>query len=289
MSLLGRLKTFDFYRKVPTDLTQATVPGGIVSLICFTILALLFLSEFVDFVSIKTTSEMLIDVPRGGEQLRININISLPQLPCNILSLDAQDALGKHVVDVENSVRKKDEGEGCNIHGYLNVAKVPGNFHISSHGKSFSAALNLNHIVHQLSFGEAEDIKAKLEQGIEGAFNPLAGTSKSSDDSSVNHEYYIQVVPTSLERIDGVRFDSYQFTVNSGTWGSGSHGHAMQYVPAIYFRYELCPITVVYKQSRTGFIHFIVQLCAIIGGVFTVAGLVAVTSTKIYDKIAKSD
>jgi hypothetical protein len=287
MSFLGRIKAFDFYRKVPTDLTQATIPGGIISLLCFSLLTILVLSEFYDFISIKTNNELIVDVPRGGQDLRININITLPNLPCNILSLDAQDAMGKHVVDVANSIKKKNVGQGCNVWGYMDVSKVPGNFHISSHGKAQTTALNLQHHIHTLSFGDAGYIRAKKAEGIEGAFNPLDGTSKTSQSLSQNYEYYIQVVPTSLVRIDGERFDSYQFTVNSNSWGAESHGHSIgAYMPTIYFRYELSPITVKYTQYRTGFGHFLVQLCAIIGGIFTVAGFVALTSSKIYEKIA---
>eukprot|EP01103_Thecamoeba_quadrilineata_P018886 TRINITY_DN7433_c0_g1_i1.p1 TRINITY_DN7433_c0_g1~~TRINITY_DN7433_c0_g1_i1.p1 ORF type:complete len:290 (-),score=34.63 TRINITY_DN7433_c0_g1_i1:186-1055(-) len=283
MTFLARLKSLDFYRKVPSDLTQATIPGGIASLICFSILAILVLSEFVDFVSVKTTSEMIVDIPRGGQDLRINFNITLPFLSCQLVSLDAQDALGKHVTDVAKSVKKKTVGPGCNVNGYLDVAKVPGNFHISSHGKTFSPTLNLQHHIHTLSFGDPVHIRAKQEQGISGAFNPLDGTSKLSSDETLNHEYYIQVVPTSLERTNGHRIDSYQFTVNSNSFGAHNHGGG--YMPAIYFRYELSPITVIFRQSRTGFFHFVVQLCAIIGGIFTVAGLVAIVTSKIYDKI----
>jgi hypothetical protein len=42
---------------------------------------------------------------------------------------------------------------------------------------------------------------------------------------------------------------------------------------AIYFRYDLSPITVKWTRASRSFSHFLVQLCAIVGGVFTVFSL----------------
>ena len=54
-------------------------------------------------------------------------------------------------------------GEGCNIAGYLEVERVAGNFHVSTHSHSFHVleavlhnnhgSLNVSHTVHSLSFG----------------------------------------------------------------------------------------------------------------------------------------
>lgn len=44
-------------------------------------------------------------------------------------------------------------------------------------------------------------------------------------------------------------------------------------LPAIYFRFDLSPITVKYWQYKEDFVHFFVQICAIIGGVFAMTGL----------------
>jgi hypothetical protein len=103
----------------------------------------------------------------------MNIDIVLPRMPCSILSLDIQDIMGSHVVNVEGSLYKTriskygkeisakqtlpvskpdvyhpEEGdmsnyefikkqvtdeEGCIVYGDVFVKKVPGNFHISSH------------------------------------------------------------------------------------------------------------------------------------------------------------
>ena len=39
-------------------------------------------------------------------------------------------------------------------------------------------------------------------------------------------------------------------------------------------RYDLSPVYFTVTQEKNNFFHFLVQICAIIGGVFTVAGII---------------
>jgi hypothetical protein len=55
-------------------------------------------------------------------------------------------------------------------------------------------------------------------------------------------------------------------------------------LPALYFRYsnqnclknryDLSPVTVKFTMRKESFFRFLVQICAIIGGIFTVAGII---------------
>lgn len=42
---------------------------------------------------------------------------------------------------------------------------------------------------------------------------------------------------------------------------------------AVYFLYDLSPITVTIKEERRSFLHFITRLCAVLGGTFAVTGI----------------
>lgn len=42
----------------------------------------------------------------------------------------------------------------------------------------------------------------------------------------------------------------------------------------MFFFYDLSPIKVHVAEKRQSFLHFLTSVCAIIGGVFTVSGLV---------------
>lgn len=43
---------------------------------------------------------------------------------------------------------------------------------------------------------------------------------------------------------------------------------------AVYFLYDLSPITVTIKEERRSFLHFITRLCAVLGGTFALTGMV---------------
>ena len=51
------------------------------------------------------------------------------------------------------------------------------------------------------------------------------------------------------------------------------YGHGGRVMPAIWFRYELSPITVRYIEKNKPFYTFLTTVCAIVGGTFTVAGI----------------
>ena len=52
-----------------------------------------------------------------------------------------------------------------------------------------------------------------------------------------------------------------------------SFGQGGRVVPAVWFRYNLNPITVKYHETRPLIYHFLTTVCAIVGGTFTVAGI----------------
>lgn len=44
--------------------------------------------------------------------------------------------------------------------------------------------------------------------------------------------------------------------------------------PALFFRYELSPIKVRYTISYSSWSEYLVDLCALVGGLFVVAGII---------------
>lgn len=45
----------------------------------------------------------------------------------------------------------------------------------------------------------------------------------------------------------------------------------------MFFFYDLSPIKVSYKEERRSFLTFVTSACAIVGGVFTVSGILDAT------------
>jgi hypothetical protein len=50
---------------------------------------------------------MLVDISHHDDRLNINIDVVFPKVPCEILSLDVQDIMGTHIVDIAGSLFKK--------------------------------------------------------------------------------------------------------------------------------------------------------------------------------------
>jgi len=65
MGVGNRLKNFDVYRKLPTDLTEPTLSGALISIISTLIMIILFLSEFSAYLAVTETSEMYVDYERS--------------------------------------------------------------------------------------------------------------------------------------------------------------------------------------------------------------------------------
>ena len=58
-------------------------------------------------------------------------------------------------------------------------------------------------------------------------------------------------------------------------------------LPAVFFHYELSPIMVKLQQERRALGPFLTGLCAIVGGVFTVAGMIDKTLHRLTKVAAK--
>ncbi|XP_042486196.1 endoplasmic reticulum-Golgi intermediate compartment protein 3-like [Macadamia integrifolia] len=170
---------------------------------------------------------------------------------------------------------KEEEGEGCNIYGFLEVNKVAGNFHFAP-GKSFQQSnvhvhdllpfqkenFNISHRINRLSFGEH----------FPGVVNPLDGVQWMQETPSGMYQYFLKVVPTVYTDINERTIQSNQFSVTEHFRGQ-EFGRPPS-LPGVFFFYDLSPIKVTFKEEHVSFLHFLTNVCAIVGGIFTVSGIV---------------
>lgn len=173
-----------------------------------------------------------------------------------------------------------DPDHGCNIRGDIQISKVAGRIHITP-GHSFSFAghtlhdysalrdkpLDLSHTIRQLSFGSA----------YPGQASPLDGTQRHARDAEERigqHEYFIRVVPTTFRYAFGSELRTNQYS-QTYFFKHSDPTKGGRLIPGLFFNYDLSPIHVEVSVSRQSFLHFLVQLCAIIGGVFTVANMMS--------------
>ncbi|PKI67664.1 hypothetical protein CRG98_011877 [Punica granatum] len=167
---------------------------------------------------------------------------------------------------------------GCRIEGFVRVKKVPGNLIISarSGAHSFDASqMNMSHFISHLSFGRkiAPHVMSDVKRLI-----PYLGRShdRLNGRSFINHrdvganvtiEHYLQIVKTEvMTRGTHKLVEEYEYTAHSSLAQSPQ-------IPVAKFHFELSPMQVLITENPKSFSHFITNVCAIIGGIFTVAGI----------------
>ncbi|KAJ3045778.1 Endoplasmic reticulum-Golgi intermediate compartment protein 3 [Rhizophlyctis rosea] len=174
---------------------------------------------------------------------------------------------------------KSQAEEGCNLFGSLQVNKVAGNVHLAP-GKSFQQGsmhvhdlqpylkqktLHFSHTIHTLSFGEKRG----------GFVNPLDGVHKETTNEYQMFQYYTKVVSTKFNFRNRTTVHTNQFSVTeherdtTPKLGSGTSG-----LPGVFFNFDISPMLVIYTEYKKPFAHFLTDVCAIVGGVFTVAGII---------------
>ncbi|XP_062044666.1 endoplasmic reticulum-Golgi intermediate compartment protein 1 isoform X3 [Lepus europaeus] len=263
-------RRFDIYRKVPKDLTQPTYTGAIISICCCLFILFLFLSELTGFITTEVVNELYVDDPDkdSGGKIDVSLNLSLPNLHCELVGLDIQDEMGRHEVGhIDNSMKiPLNNGAGCRFEGQFSINKptrllmpasppqVPGNFHVSTHSATAQPQNpDMTHVIHKLSFGDTLQV-----QNVHGAFNALGGADRLTSNPLASHDYILKIVPTVYEDKSGKQRYSYQYTVANKEYVA--YSHTGRIIPAIWFRYDLSPITVKYTERRQPLYRFITTM-----------------------------
>ncbi|CAG8484356.1 3887_t:CDS:2 [Funneliformis caledonium] len=163
--------------------------------------------------------------------------------------------------------------EGCNVAGSVRVNKVAGNFHLAP-GKSFqqnnihvhdlqpflsdSVNHDFTHEIHHLSFGPK----------VQGVVNPLDGIGR-----------IVSQVSTQFHFLNQTTIYTNQYSVTQyerDLTGKDTSGHVHSHqggLPGVFFNYDISPMLIINREERKSFTHFLTGVCAIIGGIFTVAGI----------------
>ncbi|KAF3549514.1 hypothetical protein DY000_02004666 [Brassica cretica] len=150
-----KLKSVDFYRKIPRDLTEASFSGAGLSIVAALVMMLLFGMELSSYLEVTTTTAVVVDKSSDGDFLRIDFNISFPALSCEFASLDVSDVLGTNRLNITKTVRK-----------------FPIDPHLKATGGEFHSGLASHHINH------GEEIKQEFPDGAiqltNGGFESLS-------------------------------------------------------------------------------------------------------------------
>jgi Endoplasmic Reticulum-Golgi Intermediate Compartment (ERGIC) len=124
------------------------------------LLLFLCVMSVIKFSMPQVESDLIIDQKHLAEKLKVHIDIEFTRYPCSFLSLDVENILKVHLVNVMDNLKKislpeqqeyKDDHmsdqeklnkviedinakRGCRMKGFFEIDRVPGNFHFSCHG-----------------------------------------------------------------------------------------------------------------------------------------------------------
>ncbi|XP_044729124.1 endoplasmic reticulum-Golgi intermediate compartment protein 2 [Chrysoperla carnea] len=179
--------------------------------------------------------------------------------------------------------------DACRLYGQLTLNKIAGNFHITA-GKSLILPrghihintffqednYNFTHRINRLSFGDQSP----------GILHPLEGDEKFASEGMMLYQYFIEVVPTSVQTFFK-QYNTYQYSVKEHTrpvdHEKGSHG-----IPGIFFKYDISPLKVTVRQERDNIFTFIVRLFATVGGIHTGIGMLNTLTHILWQPIFKN-
>ena len=103
----ARLKSVDFYRKIPKDMTEGTIPGSVISVLASLVIAMLLVSEISTYLTPQFNTRVVVDRSLDGDLMRINFNVSFPALSCEFASVDVGDAMGLNRYNLTKTVFKR--------------------------------------------------------------------------------------------------------------------------------------------------------------------------------------
>ncbi len=101
----NKLLNLDVFSKTVEDARIKTTSGGIVTIITIITAIWLIISEFIDYKKIVYRPELIVDKARS-ERLNINLDITFPHIPCDLLTMDIMDISGEIQGDINHGIVK---------------------------------------------------------------------------------------------------------------------------------------------------------------------------------------
>jgi thiol-disulfide isomerase/thioredoxin len=263
------------------------------------------LTEYTAYKGSKDLGELVKFVLTAGAEMNpnrkdfVSLLVSEPESEEQKRNVDQHLISEKPVVNPEDSnTRDQTEQhtmEGCRLTGYADSSRVPGlvRFTVSGDDTTFDPnLLNMTHEIRSFHFG-----KQKLEPYMSNHLlkynqgSPHERGLKLVDDyeqefvaqkRKLSYQHYIKTVATSMLWVnEGKRpFSTYEMSVNTNEFEHDTYNPKTQpelhqsELPSVVFHYDLSPLQIVIREEKETLFRFLVNLCAIIGGVYTVASMI---------------
>lgn len=175
---------------------------------------------------------------------------------------------------------KDEEHPGCQLQGHLLLDRTPGNFHILARSNRHDLSphmTNVSHQIHSLSIGDPM-AQIRIESGqvtvppeVANKISPMDGNTYITEALHESYHHYLKIVST---RVDGLKIGRRDLRVYQILPNSQLALYRTDMVPEAKFSYDLSPIAVSYRKSKVHWYDYCTSIMAIIGGVFTIVGMI---------------
>lgn len=321
------IKSFDLFQKIVVESEiKPTLIGSLLSFFVILLLIFLVMKETILFFTpliIKDSLVQNIYNTNKDSHFNLHLKIKLYDVPCPVVSLDIENLLGEHVMNLRDNVKFfrysknnemiKDEfspyqiikleealknEENCFIDANLNLHKSAGDVHFSFHkfrevyeeikkrnnNKGLFKRLNVSHKIFKLSmlnendfkkikndfsFSDSPDLKDFINKYENNNFvfpNFYKDQNKKDNMMNSNYEYFMILVPHIFHNeYSNETIFTYLFSL---TFKERELNQEDEEMPLLLINYDFSPITMKFTLVRKSFLHFLTNICAIIGGVF---------------------
>lgn len=186
---------------------------------------------------------------------------------------------------------KDSEHPGCQISGFLLLDRAPGNFHIlarSKHHDLVAEMTNVSHMVNELYIGDPTAMhwtktqRSMMPDEVQHTLSPLNGNVYSTNELHESYHHYMKLIAT---KVDGMQVGSRELVFYQMLANSQLSYYDARVTPEAKFAYDLSPIAVKYLVKTRKWYDYLTSIFAIIGGVFTVVGMIEGFLGRIVSKV----
>ncbi|KAJ1759439.1 ER-derived vesicles protein erv46 [Coemansia sp. RSA 1807] len=186
------------------------------------------------------------------------------------------DAIEQCVREGYTARMRSMDGEGCHMHGFVEVGKAAGNLHILA-GESIKLGgehthtvydymprnYDMTHTIHRLAFGSEFSAQS----------SPLDGVGKTAQSKHAQFQYFTKIVGSEVRFLNGTVLRSNQYSATEFVRGD-ARAAVSRRTPGLFVMFDISPMRVIYTEHQRSLGSFLTSVCAIVGGIFTVARLV---------------
>lgn len=299
-------KKLDIFPKANEDVKGKTQSGGIVTIVGMVIMFFLLVSEFAEYINPPREHTVSVDVTYQKAEIPISFSISFFDMNCSDVKVDIVDEDGDIAGKIDY-LRKlpvaadriygsffrpwlrtgSAELTGCAVSGHIVVPKSKGNIHVAAGATHSQQHSDHKHHIHRLApqnFVGKFNVSHTIAFFQVGPHFPLKGDTLNGAqfvhlEKQVQYVYFMKFVPTLYES-GGSTISSYQYSVSQ-------HKKLVDFtassfpLPGLFFKWEISPFMVKISENYS-FSRFLTRVCAVIGGVFVVIGLVYKVTRAVY-------